>query len=258
MRELVVPVDDIRRLTDRERFTYYVMGHIFNELLCLQKLIAFALPKHDDTREAIRQPEMGQALFLFRLACSKIWEARTTINQSVEISATLRQRVLAKMKGGPERLREVNKAIGAAPWLSKMRNGIGFHFPTFADWQGLIIPDDSWAPDSIYLGEMTGNTFYAGSDTIAHVWMFGLHGTPDLREAVEPMIEQMINLLRLVNSFLEDAMGVLVTDVVLTDPQQPLNIGEAMAPDFAGVAIPFWTAMPSNDEAGPIDAPPIT
>jgi len=248
MHELLVPVADVKRLSDRERFTYYLLAHMFNELLCLQKLIAFALPKHDDVRQAVRQPEMGQALFLFRLACGKLWEVRATINQ-IEVSETLRKRVFATMQDGPSRLKEVNKAIEDTPWLSKMRNRIGFHYPSFTDWQPLITPNDEWVPDSIFLGEMTGNSFYAGADAIAQSWMFGLHGTADLKEAVEPMMDQMIGLLRLVNSFLEDIVSTLVADVVLTNPAQATKVGEVLAPDFEEVQLPFWTAMPVATES---------
>lgn len=245
MQELQVPVADIKRMTEQERFAYYLLGHMFNELMCLQKLVAYALPKHEDVRDAVRQPEMGQALFLFRLACGKLWEVRAAINQR-EVSETLRQRVFVAIKDGADRLKAVNKAIESTPWLSKMRNRIGFHFPTFADWQGLIAPDDGWVPDRIFLGRMTGNTFYAGSDAIAQSWMFGLHGAADLRDAIDPMLVQMIDLLRLVNSFLEDVVGAFVADVVLSGAVLPTEVGEILAPDFVEVSLPFWTAMPAE------------
>lgn len=244
MRELRIPVTDILRMTEQERFSYYVLGHMFNELNCLQKLIAFAMPKHDDTRPARLGPELAQAMFLFRLGCGKIWEAHGRINNSIEVVKTLRERVFPKMPTGPARQRELNRAIGAAPWLSKLRNGMGFHFPSFDDWAHLIKPDETWVPDSIFFAEMTGNTFYAASESIAQAWMFGLHGAADIRAAAEPMIEQMIELLRLCSSFLEDVIGVLVAEVVLSDVRPPELVGEVNAPEFESVSIPFWTAMP--------------
>lgn len=244
--ELVIPVADVQRMTEQHRFSYYLLGHMFNELNCLQKLVAFAMPKHDDVRSARVQPEVSQALFLLRLCCGKIWEAHGRINNSVEVVATLRELVFPKMPKGPDRQRELNKAIGAAPWLSKLRNGIGFHFPTFKDWEPLIKPDETWVPDSIFIAEMTGNTFYAASDSIAQAWMFGLHGAADIKFGAEQMIEQMIDLLRLFNSFLEDVIGILVTEVVLSDPKLPSTVGEVPSPEFESVAIPFWTTMPPS------------
>ncbi|MEO8279752.1 MAG: hypothetical protein ABI564_08680 [Ideonella sp.] len=71
MYALSVPLTAIKKLSDEQRFAYYLLGHIFNELMCLQKLVGFALPKHDDRRPARLRPELGQAMFLFRLASGK-------------------------------------------------------------------------------------------------------------------------------------------------------------------------------------------
>ena len=72
MYALIVPLDAIKKLSEEQRFAYYLLGHMFNEVMCLQKLVGFALPKHDDVRPARQRPELGQAMFLFRLACGKI------------------------------------------------------------------------------------------------------------------------------------------------------------------------------------------
>lgn len=244
MRELRVPLADIKRLSEQERFTYYLLGHMFNELISLQKIVAFAVPKHDDIRPARLQPEMGQLLLLFRLACGKLWEAHDAINKRAEVSETLRQRVFPKRTNGGASLQALNKAFGAAPWLSKMRNRMGFHFPSFSDWQPLLLPDDSWEPDSIYMSEMKGNTFYASSESIAQVWMFGLLRKEDVKEAVEPMIEQMIDLLTHMTDFLEAAIGDLVSEVVLTGHAKAPVVGKVLASEFEKVSLPFWTAMP--------------
>jgi hypothetical protein len=45
MYELRVPLDAVKRLSDEDRFSYYLLGHIFNELMSLQKIVGFALPK---------------------------------------------------------------------------------------------------------------------------------------------------------------------------------------------------------------------
>lgn len=87
MYSLTVPLDAVKRLTHERRFAYYLLGHTFNELMCLQKFVAFTLPKHDDSRPARLRPELGQAMFLFRLACGKIWEASKAIRQNKELAS---------------------------------------------------------------------------------------------------------------------------------------------------------------------------
>ncbi len=249
MYELTVPLDTIKRLTDEQRFAYYLLGHTFNELMCLQKLVAYSLPKHDDRRAARLRPELGQAMFLFRVASAKIWEASRAVRDNKELASALRDDVLPRMPEGKERLKELNAAINGAKWLSPLRNGMGFHFPTFERWRTHVVPDESWVDDLVFLGERSGNTYYDAADTVAQAWMFEQFGAQDLRAAVDPMIEQMIDLLRVMNSFLEDALGTFIAEVIMDRPSKPTLVGKVLAPEFGRVSIPFWTAMPPRQES---------
>jgi hypothetical protein len=245
MQEVRIPLEAAQRLSDEDRYTYYMLGHMFNELMCLQKLVGYALCKHDDRRPARVRPEHAQALFLFRMASSKIWEAILSL-RSKEIAGTLRSAILPRMADGAERLKTLNAAVNAARWLADMRNGIGFHFPSFAQWRPFTTPDGDWEDDVIFVGKQTGNTFYDGSDSIAQHWMFRQYG-PDVRAAVDPLINEMIELLRLMNSFLEDTLGVFVAEVLLEGKGQHRIVGKVIAPLHDKVVIPFWTTS-HNDK----------
>lgn len=244
--EVRVPLDAVKKLSDEDRFSYYLLGHIFNELMSLQKFVGFALPKHDDTRPARVRPEHAQAMFLFRLASGKIWEAIRIIRKNQQLDATLRNLILPKMTDGSARLETLNAVIDTAPWLSPMRNKIGFHFPNFADWKAHVIPDASWVDDYVYLGEQSGNTFYDAADMVAQSWMFSQYGLPDVQEAVDPLISQMIELLREMNTFLEDAIGTFIGEVILEGKGERRHVGKVLSPQHDQVSIPFWTAMLSR------------
>lgn len=246
--EIRIPLDAVKKLSDEDRFSYYLLGHIFNELMCLQKLVGFALPKHGDARPERVRPEHAQAMFLFRLASGKIWEATQAIRQNKQLADSLRNQILPKMSNGPARLKTLNATINAASWLSPMRNGMGFHFPKFADWETHVIPDGSWADDYVYLGEQSGNTFYDAADMVAQSWMFSQYGLTDVREAVDPLIGQMIDLLREMNTFLEDAIGTFVGEVILNGKAECRHVGRVLSPQYEQVSIPFWTAMLSRKD----------
>lgn len=246
MYALNVPLDAIKKLTDEQRFAYYLLGHIFNELMCLQKIVGFSLPKHDDRRPARVRPELSQAMFLFRLASGKIWEASKAIRETKALAQTLREVVLPLMPNGTNRLKELNAAVNSAPWLSPLRNGMGFHFPTFERWSSHVVPDESWVDDIVFLGEKSGNTYYDGADSVAQAWMFEQYGARNLRDAVDPLVAQMIDLLRTMNSFLEDALGTFVSEVILDAPARSEHVGKVLAPEYENVSIPFWTAMPTK------------
>lgn len=244
MYAIAVPLKAIRELSAEKRFAYYMLGHMFNELMCLQKLISFSFPKHEDRRPARLRPELGQTMFLFRLASGKVWEASKAIRESKQLARTLSADVLPHMKGGKERLKSLNAAVNDAEWLSPLRNGIGFHFPTFEQWNAHLTPDDTWVDDLIFSGDQSGNTWYDAADSVAQAFMFHHYGAAELKDAVDPLIDQMIKLLGMMNSFLEDALAALISEVTRAHPAAREPVGKVLAPEFKSVAMPFWTAMP--------------
>lgn len=242
MRRLRVPLAVIQRLSAEDRYTYYVLGHMFNELMSMQKIVGFALPKHDDYRPARIRPEIAQAMFLFRIAASKIYEASLTLTNK-EVSATLRASILPKMPDGKGRLKAVNASINSAEWLGNLRNGLGFHFPDFQRWQTVTTPDERWVDDEVFVGELSGNTFYDAADSVALHWMFQQAGESDVRTAAPQLLDKLIELLRLMTNFLEDALGAWIADVLLAGQGKPELVGKVLAPEHDRVSIPFWTTM---------------
>jgi len=216
--------------------------------MSLQKIVSFALPKHEDTRPSRVKPEQAQAMLIFRLASAKIWEASQAIRQNKHLAMTLRNVVLPKMPDGPMRLKALNKSINDAPWLSPLRHGMGFHFPKFEDWRSHIVPDESWVDDYVYLGEKSGNTFYEAADSIGQSWMFSQYGALNLREAVHPLISQMIQLLVEMNTFLEDVLATLIGQIMLEGQGQRRHVGKVLSPQYERVTIPFWISMPIGNE----------
>lgn len=245
--EIKIPLNRIKSLSDEHRYSYYLLGHMFNELMFMQKLVGFAFPKHDDVRPQRLRPELAQTMFLFRIACSKIWEAKLKIN-SKEVSATLRNVVLPKMDGGQQRLKDLNAKLKDASWLSGMRNEIGFHYPNFEDWKAHITPNDQWTDDYVFLSGLSGNTFYDASDSAAQGLMFGQYGLANPREAVKPLVDEMIELLRVVNSFLEDALGEFIGSFILEGKGKRRAVGKVLSPAHVEVFIPFWTSMRPQDK----------
>lgn len=181
------------------------------------------------------------------MASSKIWEAILSI-RGKEIAATLRNAILPKMPDGADRLKALNAAVNAARWLADMRNGLGFQFPSFVAWKPFTTPDDDWVDDVIFVGNQTGNTFYEASDSIAQHWMLRQYDA-DVRAAVDPLISEMIELLRIMNSFLEDTLGVFIVEVLLAGKGGHKVVGKVIAPQHDKVSIPFWTSFHKVSDA---------
>jgi hypothetical protein len=213
------------------------MGHIFNELIVLQKMVGFSLPKHDDHRRERRSAEIAQAFFLFRMAGSKIYEAQTSIN-SKEIQSSLNSLVYAKAPQIRELLKQVNKAVSGAAWLTRLRNGMGFHYPSFADWKKYTTPTPDWIDDYVYMSSESGNTFFDASASVAMHWMFDEYRDVPASDSIEPLIEEMVTLIRLMVDFTNAAMAEIVSTVLQEAGVVP--VGKVLAPANNSVGLPFW------------------
>jgi hypothetical protein len=245
VQEVRVPLDNIRKLSPEVRYSYYLLGHMFNEMMTLQKLVGFFVPQLDDKRPLRREPEISQFLVISRIASAKVWEAMLSINQK-EVASSLRSVVLPKIKQGNDKLKALNQAIRVASWLAPVRNGIGFHFPEFRKWEAFTTPDEAWVDDVVFVGKMSGNTFYGGSAAIATHWTLEQLGEPDRSKAVNSLISQAVELTVMMTNFLEEVMYAFVTEVLMVTTGR--DVGKVIAPTYESVRIPFWTVMKQKVE----------
>ncbi len=181
-------------------------------------------------------------MLIFRMACSKLWEAIIKLRRD-EMRLTLDKIVLPKMPDGTQRWTELNDAVNSASWLKVVRDGIGFHFPEYKDWTPFVTPNADWVDDVIYVGKQSGNTFYDAADNLAQVWMFGKKRGDSIEKNVVPMLEQMIDLLRTIISFLEDSLAIFIAEFIMKSKGEGTPIGKVIAPEHEDVVIPFWTAF---------------
>lgn len=247
---LRIPMAKVSALDAHERYAYYMLGHFFNELMFLQKLLKFAIPTHDDSRPLRQQPEMGQTMFIFRLAAGKLFEAKLALNEKV-LSAVLRRSFLPLVADADTRLKEFKRSTDKAKWLAGLRNEHSFHYPTYEQWSAIVEPADDWADDDIFMATQvqSGNVFYAGSDALAQHWMFGRENGSSPREAVVRMIDALIDFLGRFNSLVEDVLGAFIVARLIPPGTRALTVGSVVSPKFESVQLPFWTSMPKAKAA---------
>lgn len=238
--QLKIPLKRIAAFTSHQRYAYYMLGHIFNEMMTLQKIVGFAIPKHDDVRPARRNAEVAQLFFLFRLTASKIYEVRKIINSS-EFANGLNELVFTEEPHLRQDLKALNRAISGAVWLGRMRNGMGFHYPGFREWEVHTTPDSNWVDDSIYFGEESGNVFYDASASVAMHWMFDEYRDVSPPEAVGQLADELIQLIKEVNRFTENALKPII--MKLTAGCEVESQGTLLAPKHDKVGLPYWTFL---------------
>jgi hypothetical protein len=252
---LTVPANRVLALAPDERYAYYLLGHFFNELKFLHKLLAFAMPTHEDNRPLRVQPEMGQALVLLRIAGGKLYEAKVALDKPPFVDVLARS-FLPLLENGPDRLKAFRRGVSKAKWLADLRNKHSFHYPTLHEWQHLIEAQGEWTDDDVFMAKQSGNMFFAGSDAMAQHWMFGQLDAQDPRTAVEPMIDGLLKLLGSFNSLIENLLAAFVAKRLLANRVEPVLAGSIAAPDFESIRLPFWTSMPTRSvDSKAADAP---
>lgn len=244
--KLKIPLADLKRISDHDRYSYYLLGHMFNELMCLQKLIFFTMPKHDDRRDIRMTPEISQAFFLFRTALSKIYEVMGELEKNSDLKSTFNQLIYPKWPEGKKRQEELKAVIANATWLSKLRNKLGFHFPNFSQLEPFIKPTDDWTDDFVFMSEQSENVFYDSANTVILHSLFNLYNDQKIEDAIDPMVVEMIGIIKHMSSYIKDAVGVLITESILRDHNARTPGGLVNAPVFENIQIPFWTHMPTN------------
>lgn len=241
--ELRIPLEQVAALSAHQRYAYYLLGHIFNEMIVLQKIIGFALPKHDDIRPSRRNAEIAQVFFLFRMAASKIYEAKAALN-SKEVQDTLNELVFSHSPHLRDSLRRLNKAVSGATWLSRMRNGMGFHYPKFSDWEAYTTPNDTWIDDVVYFAGHSGNTFFDASASVAMHWMFDKYRDYEATESVDLLVSEIIDLIKQINDF-TNTMAAEITARIVAEPK-PQSKGTVISPEHNKVTLPYWTHLPKQ------------
>ena len=249
VKRLDVPVARVAQLSEIERYAYYMLGHLFNELMFFQKLLHFAIPKHDDARPLRRLPEYGQLFLVARIVAGKLWEAKVALERR-DLSRAITDSFAPLTPDGQDRLTGWKRRLAKAKWPEKLRTGHSFHYPSFEQWQHVLRVDASWEDDQIYLAKESGNVFYAGSDAIAHHSMFGQLDPVDPKSAVDPMVSELISLLGEFTSTVEDVLGAFVAHRLFDNEVPPESVeGAVDTALFEHVIIPFWTNMPPRDAA---------
>lgn len=240
VQEVQIPVSAIQALSEQQRYFHYLMGLIYNEAMCLRKLISFTVPSHGDQRAFRRNAELSQTFFLFRIACSKVWEARLKLTNGV-IASVLRADVFPHWSDGQAELRALNRQIDKAKWLADMRNSVGFHYPELSQWRPFITPGPNWVDDTIFFGTEPGNQYFDASEQIVREQMFRSMPGTSPADQIGNLVEEMVSLLVDLNQFVERALGHFALAHLLAN-FAPKVAGRVVAPPLNEVEIPFWTS----------------
>jgi hypothetical protein len=151
-------------LPDQERYVFALAGHVFNELMFLQKLMIAAVPDkgaHTFSKDA----SVGSSMFTLRMVVSKAHEAMQELRKESNRSIFL-DRILSKRDGLRDQWELVVRRYESLPWLGSIRNQGGFHYLSHKQWSLHI--DQALCQDGyVIVGKTYGTTYFHWNEVVA-------------------------------------------------------------------------------------------
>lgn len=241
-----IPANEISKLNDEERWAYYLLGYIANELNCLLKLLSHSLNLNSEMERHCHMPELIQSSILFRLAAGKSYEAMLQL-RTKEFRKVYLEVISKHLDRADDRWNEVNKAFNQAKWLSKLRNKVIFHYPSVSDWAAITKPNNDWEDDQMFYSEGARDIFFDASEVIGQNWALMEIGNgktvdskEDAQQRYEKLISTTISLSNLLRSFVMDSLAVFIADHLCKGNPESKSLGSVTAVDVNSINIPTW------------------
>ena len=157
--KLELKADALRALSPQSRYVFALTGHIFNELLLLQKWIHVSRRSPGDPGPQ-EDAAVGITMFLLRVLASKVYEALhkdALTKQSVD--DVLRAEFFGKVDGLTDTWDATLKRYESMDWMGKVRNKGAFHYMNESQW-GPHLDGDFCEDAYAYVGKRYSDTYF--------------------------------------------------------------------------------------------------
>jgi hypothetical protein len=156
---LALSADALRALDPQKRYVFALVGHIFNELMLLQKWIHISrrAPGSPGPQE---DAAVGVTLFLVRLLSAKVYEAlHQDALGKASVDEVLRADYFSKVDGLNQKWDKVLEQYDGLEWLRWIRNKGGFHYMNSNQWAPGL--QDAMCENAyIWMGKRYGDTYF--------------------------------------------------------------------------------------------------
>lgn len=167
-------------------------GHVFNELMLLQKWIHVSRrpPGNPGPQE---DAAVGITMFLVRLLSSKVYEALDVLTKQ-SVADVLRADYFGKVDGLNDKWDEVLSQNGELEWLGWLRNKGGFHYMNANQWAPSL--GDSMC-DGAYalIGKRYGDTYFHWAEITAALPAMQHINADEPFNGLEQMVDELGQLL---------------------------------------------------------------
>lgn len=147
----------LKALPDTDRYVFVLVGHIYNELMALQKMLLIAKPPLD-APDAVKDAGVGLSMLMLKTLLGKTFEALETL-KGTKVSDRLKTQYFHN----PKHLKHWEEALdrfARADWLQTLRNQHSFHYMSEGQWRETLVDDRLFDGAYVILDSTHGNTFY--------------------------------------------------------------------------------------------------
>jgi hypothetical protein len=239
VRRLNLSTKKLVGLGPQERYVFALAGHIFNDLMLLQKLVHTSR-QPPDSPSPVLDASVGLSMFMLRLLAAKTHEAVGVLSKE-SIRDVLMRDYFASDAVLTDEWEKVIAAYKDLPWLPKVRNKLAFHYMSAAQWTPHL--DDALCTDGyVWVGKRFGDTLYQWAEMAAAL--------PAMREvnADEPfkglgqMLDELGGLLKLLTNCLAKGLQTFMIERLMDEPlSDPIQFD---APDLDAFHLTYFFGVP--------------
>lgn len=192
VRKLELSATALRAMDLRRRYVFALVGHIFNELMLLQKWVHISRkpPGNPGPQE---DAAVGVTTFLLRLLSAKVYEALDALAKN-SVAEVLRADYFSNVAGLNEQWDSVLAQHAQLEWLGWIRNKGGFHYMNAAQWAPGL--EDSMCDGAYaYIGRRYGDTYYHWAEMTAALPAMKHVNSDEPFKGLDQMISELSQLL---------------------------------------------------------------
>jgi hypothetical protein len=194
VKRLELSATALRALGSQQRYVFALVGHIFNELILLQKWVHISrkAPGNPGPQE---DAAVGVTMFLVRLLSAKVHEAlhEGALNKQ-SVADVLRADYFGNVDGLNEQWDAVLAQYANMEWLRWIRNKGGFHYMNAAQWAPGL--EDSMCDGAYaYIGKRYGDTYFHWAEMTAALPAMKHVNSDDPFKGLEQMVNELGKLL---------------------------------------------------------------
>ncbi|CAJ97174.1 Hypothetical protein H16_B2392 [Cupriavidus necator H16] len=252
IKRIVVPYESLKEMGAENQYALYLLGHIYNEIMCLNRWSVLARRDVSGGVDAEQAGAVFNIMFVTRILAGKLYEAKLIISQKI-VKQFLEGYCYPHM---PESdiagLKALNRAMSQCKWINPARNGHAMHYPEFENCKEAINALNFGKQGfEIFAGGSFGATMYRTSDVMAGA-AFIFEANRDWGVGLNTIVEDVLSLSHQVTEFTNSAIGAFVNSIKsgsrsYSERVKIKDVPKFPIPDMTDFVLPYFMVVRDKD-----------